>query len=71
MKFILIIWLCSQAIGSCKDAKQSPILFDNWSTCIEAGLLNSLELLHSYPMENRNKFRMYIKYTCKVDKDSA
>ena len=71
MKFILIIWLCAQTFGTCKNPSQSPVLYNNWSACIEAGLLNSLEILHSYPMESRNKFRMYIKYTCKIDKDSA
>tara|TARA_B100000029_G_scaffold419060_1_gene424405 strand:+ start:1048 stop:1260 length:213 start_codon:yes stop_codon:yes gene_type:complete len=65
MKFVLVISVCSFLTGECKPPVKFNHIYNSWAECAAAAQLNGLTLLQAEGINNVNKYRLGVKYSCK------
>ena len=64
MKFILILYMCSYASGTCMPPFEWPIKFDSGYDCSIVGYEEAARKLKEIGPEEVNKNRLSITFSC-------
>ena len=71
IKFTLIIWVCSFAVGTkCMPPINFPTMYDSWKECSIVAHIEAIKLIKGSEPDFFNKNKIGMKYVCRPDRTS-
>lgn len=64
MQFILIIQICSAALGICQEKQTNPKLFDSFYSCVTTGFSVANDITHNMGELFVNDNKILINFMC-------
>ena len=64
MKFILVMQICSFALGTCDVAMERAMPFNSYHECSMSGHLNSIKVMQDLGDEFTNENRTVVRHWC-------
>ena len=68
MKYFLLLWVCSEIIGSClMPPIQKSQLFNSHYECVTAGYLEGLQMVQAMGEKIIEEQRLFVAFNCKPE----